>query len=225
MVAPAISDFGDEDHQEGETGLTVTGFDFFPGVAVQGTLWMFANADRSGASDQLTIGTHTNNSIPSVEIPASPNNSTGTVYLAFHRGGDLAWSNSYTFTLSAGGATAPTVDAGPDRYSMVDIGILIEATVTPGSDPSPTIAWTVTVEPGGATYSFDDDTIEQPTFESDTAGAYTLQIEVTPNDSDPVTDTLDMTLSDVVLARRHHMAAIIHLRRGANVRTHRRRRR
>lgn len=106
MVAPFITDFGDEVHEIGETGLTVSGFEFFPGVGIQGELWMFANADRSGASDQLTIGTHTNNSIPGVSIPGSPNNSAGTVYLAFRRGGDLAWSDSYTFTLSSGASAA-----------------------------------------------------------------------------------------------------------------------
>lgn len=122
MVAPLITDFGDEDHEEGETGLTVAGFDFFPGVAQQGTLWMFENADRSGQSDQLTIGTHTNNSIPGVAIPASPNNATGTVYLAFQRGGDMAWSNSYSFTLSEAAFTAE-LRHNDEMYQHNDTGL------------------------------------------------------------------------------------------------------
>lgn len=121
MVAPLITDFGDEDHDLGETGLAVAGFDFFPGVAEQGELWMFENADRSGAADQLTIGTHSNNSIPDVEIPASPNNSAGTVYLAFRRGGDQAWSNSYSFTLAISSEVKSLFIIGA---SMKDIQIL-----------------------------------------------------------------------------------------------------
>ena len=130
MVAPFISDFGDEDHEPAETGLTVTGFDFFPGVAIQGTLWMFENADRSGASDSLPIGTHTNNSIPDVEIPASPNNADGTVYLAFQRGGDMAWSNSFQFTLSQSVTAAARVAADFNESKVVDGGGVITITLT-----------------------------------------------------------------------------------------------
>lgn len=118
MPAPLISNFGDENHEEGETGLTATGFDFGPGFPVEGTLWMFENADRSGQSDELTISGHTDMTISGIEIPASPNNSTGTVYLAFQRGGDLAWSNSYTFTLVASGGGGDDATAYIYRQPM-----------------------------------------------------------------------------------------------------------
>lgn len=94
-LAPEIAAFGDGAHDMGETGLSVDGGGF---GAFPGTLWMFENADRSGAADQLTIGGGNDLQLTGVEIPASPNNSAGTVYLAYQRE-DLAWSQSFAFTL------------------------------------------------------------------------------------------------------------------------------
>lgn len=97
---PFITSFGDDDHEEGETGLTVFGQDF---GQFAGELWMFANADRTGAADELTVGAWSDLQLSGVEIPASPNNSTGTVYLAV-KTENLDWSSpvfEYSFTLSA----------------------------------------------------------------------------------------------------------------------------
>jgi len=79
MASPFITNFGDEAHEFGETGLIVDGqdFGFFPGE-----LWMFENADRTGAADQLTVGTWGEQRLTGVAIPASPNNSEGVVFLA-----------------------------------------------------------------------------------------------------------------------------------------------
>ena len=109
MPAPYIQDFGDEDHQEGETGLTVLGFDLGPGIPAPGELWMHQNADplSPGLADQLTVGTWTDTSLTGVEIPAAPNNSPGTVYLAIKRYGDNAWNVvDFPFTLTSAAGTS-----------------------------------------------------------------------------------------------------------------------
>ena len=102
-LAPEIASFGDGNHEVGESGLAISGGGF---GAFPGTVWMYQNANRSGLSDQLTVGGAWNDlAIAGIEIPASPNNSAGTVYLFVERE-DLAWSQAFAFTLSAaGGAT------------------------------------------------------------------------------------------------------------------------
>ena len=101
MPAPHISSFGDDDHEEGESNLQIAGFSFgfFTGEA-----WMYQNANRTGTTDQLTITSWTDLLISGIGIPAVPNNSTGPVFLFVQRSGDLAWSLSHAFTLSAAGA-------------------------------------------------------------------------------------------------------------------------
>ncbi len=188
MALPFISNFGDEDHEKGETGLVIDGFElgFFAGEA-----WMYQNADRTGNADQLTVTAWSDLSLTGVAIPAAPNNALGTVYLFIKRFGDNAWSLSYTFTLSAAAVTAPTVDAG-GPYSNVGagVGIQLNATVTPGSDPAPTNKWSV--QSGGAG-SFDDDTLEDPIFTPDTTTASVLLLTVAPSDTGDVTDTAQLT--------------------------------
>lgn len=97
-LAPEIASFGDGDHQQGETGLTISGggFGAFPGNA-----WIYQNADRSGLSDQLIVGAWNDIELSGVDIPASTNNGPGTVYLFVQRE-DLAWSQGFQFTLAAG---------------------------------------------------------------------------------------------------------------------------
>lgn len=110
-LAPEIASFGDGDHAGGETGLTITGggFGAFPGSA-----WIYQNADRTGLSDQLTVGTWNDIELTGVEIPASPNNSPGTVYLFVERE-DLAWSQAFAFTLSATSFTLTIADASHEH--------------------------------------------------------------------------------------------------------------
>jgi len=107
MPAPGIGNFGDENHGAGETGLVVDGGGFGP---FPGSLWIFENADRSGAADQLTVAGDWNDiQLTGVAIPASPNNLSGTRYLALQRS-DLAWSNAFAFTFTAAGVVLSPVD-------------------------------------------------------------------------------------------------------------------
>ena len=129
-LAPELLSFGDGDHDYGATGLTVDGGGF---GAFPGELWMFANADRSGAADQLTIGAWNDLQLTGVEIPASPNNAAGTVYLALLRE-DLAWSPSFGFTLAdpsaASTALTGTALSGLLEQGLVDGALTIIATLT-----------------------------------------------------------------------------------------------
>ena len=99
MAAPVVSNFGDEDHRQGESALTIDGFQFghFTGAA-----WVFQNANRTGNADELTVGTWGDMQLTGVEIPSSTNNVPGTVSL-FVRTDGMVWSLPYTFTLVAGG--------------------------------------------------------------------------------------------------------------------------
>jgi hypothetical protein len=105
MPAPGVSAFGDGSHESGATGLTINGGNFgaFPGSA-----WIFANSDGSGAADELVVGDWGDLVLTGVEIPSSLNNVAGTKYLRVQRE-DLAWSNSFSFTLSI--AAAPETPA------------------------------------------------------------------------------------------------------------------
>lgn len=60
---------------------------------------MYANADLTGAADQLTVGAWNDIQLTGVEIPAAPNNVPGTVYLFVERE-DLAWSQGFEFVLT-----------------------------------------------------------------------------------------------------------------------------
>jgi hypothetical protein len=106
MPAPEVNAFGDGAHNAGETGLTIGGggFGAFPGSA-----WIYENSDRTGVSDQLTVLGWNDIELSGVDIPASPANSSGTRYLFLQRE-DLAWSNAFAFTLTAGGVVLTPVD-------------------------------------------------------------------------------------------------------------------
>lgn len=93
---------------------------------------------------------------------------------------------------------APTVDAGGPYAGDVSVPIALNGTVTPGSDPAPTLLWTID---SGGTGTFSDDTIEDPTFTADVIGAYVLRLTVTPSDGPDVFDTAALTtaaLADAV---------------------------
>lgn len=101
-LAPEIASFGDGDHEEGETGLTASGggFGAFPGRVL-----MCQNSDGSGLVDVLTVnGAWSDIEIAGIDIPASPNNAPGAVYLIIERE-DLAWSQGFAFTLSEAGGS------------------------------------------------------------------------------------------------------------------------
>ena len=88
--------------------------------------------------------------------------------------------------LSAAAAVPPTVDAGGPYSGVWSALEPLNATVTPGSDPSPTLLWTI--DSGGFGF-FSDDTIEDPTFQPFSVGPYVLRLTVTPNDGPAVFDT------------------------------------
>ena len=103
MPAPSIVAFGDADHNSGETGLVadVAGAGPFPG-----SLWIYENADRTGAADQLTVGAWNSAQLTGISIPFVPNNTGGTRFLFLQRA-DLAWSLGFPFTLNiVGGSVA-----------------------------------------------------------------------------------------------------------------------
>lgn len=95
-------------------------------------------------------------------------------------------------------AVAPTVDAGGPYSGDVSVPIALNGTVTPGTDPAPTLLWTID---SGGTGTFSDDTAEDPTFTADGIGAYVLRLTVTPSDGPDVFDTAALTtaaLADAV---------------------------
>jgi hypothetical protein len=90
-------------------------------------------------------------------------------------------------------AVAPTVDAGGPYSGDANSAIALNGTVTPGSDPAPTLTWSVTAGPDLSPAQFSDPNIEDPTFTPSTDGAYTLQLEADPSDDVAVTDTASLT--------------------------------
>ncbi len=128
MAAPNISNFGDENHEEGETGLVVDGFSFGfdPGDdSMAGELWMYQNSNRSGNADQLTVGAGgwSDMQLTGVAIPGAPNNAAGAVFLFVKRFGDNAWSLGYAFTLSAAGSPAAAPNCGIGLNLDIAIGL------------------------------------------------------------------------------------------------------
>ena len=120
MPAPEISAFGDGVHEIGEAGLTIDGggFGAFPGSA-----WLYANSDRSGAADQLTIGAWNDIQFTGVEIPDPANNTAGTRFLFVQRE-DLAWSQGFSITLGAAagsGDMATVIAFGIPRKEAYEI--------------------------------------------------------------------------------------------------------
>ncbi len=120
MPAPEISAFGDGVHEIGEGGLTIDGggFGAFPGSA-----WIYANSDRSGAVDQLTIGAWNDIQFTGVEIPDPANNTAGTRFLFVQRE-DLAWSQGFSITLGAAagsGDMATVIAFGIPRKEAYEI--------------------------------------------------------------------------------------------------------
>lgn len=108
MPAPEISAFGDADHEIGEDSLTVDGGGF---GAFPGSLWLYENADRTGAADELIVGAWTDIQLTGVEIPSALTNVAGTRYLYLLRE-DLAWSDGFPFTLEDAGPSFGTLHPG-----------------------------------------------------------------------------------------------------------------
>ncbi len=98
------------------------------------------------------------------------------------------------FLKPQGGSSAvvPTVDAGGPYVGEALIPTALDATVVNGTDPSPTLLWTVD---SGGSGTFSDDSIEDPTFTPDTNSSSVLRLTVTPSDTSAVFDLATMTTS------------------------------
>lgn len=89
-----------------------------------------------------------------------------------------------------GGGTSPTVEAGGPYSGLVSTPIQLNSTVTPGSDPSPTLLWTID---SGGTGTFSSATIADPTFTPDSSGPYVLRLTASTTDTADVFDTANLT--------------------------------
>ncbi len=113
-LIPSITNFGDESHNKGETGLVIEGAGLGP---FPGKIFIYANSDRSGAQDQIVpTGGWSDMRVAGVDMPASPNNATGTVYLFIERS-DLTMSLPYQFTLLST-AAPPVVVTGVSVFQV-----------------------------------------------------------------------------------------------------------
>ncbi len=94
---------------------------------------------------------------------------------------------------------APVADAGPDQGVMVGTPASLDASNSADIDGDElTYRWRLVSYPAASTSSFSDNSIVNPTFTADTAGDYTLQLEVndgTYSDLDTVTITFSATNS------------------------------
>lgn len=151
MAAPEITAFGDGNHEPGATGLSVAGGGL---GAFPGSLWMFENADGSGAADELTVGGWTDMALTGVEIPASPNNAEGTVYLRVQRE-DLAWSFPFQFTLG-GAASAPVLLSARLNQARNALFLYFDQDVSIGAGGNGGVAVTPSGGAATATYSSGD---------------------------------------------------------------------
>lgn len=118
-LAPEIASFGDGSHVQGESGLTINGggFGAFPGEA-----WIYTNADRTGSSDQLTVGSWNDIELSSVSIPGTTANPAGSVFL-FVKREDLAWSQAYAFTLESAAVSSSNVGSRPKRRQVYVVNV------------------------------------------------------------------------------------------------------
>lgn len=96
-------------------------------------------------------------------------------------------------------SVVPTVDAGGPYTADVDVPELLAATVTPGTDPAPTFLWTIDSGPGSGVFT-PSATIEDPSFEADTVGSYTLKLTVSTVDAPDVSDTASFESESVFTA-------------------------
>ena len=88
----------------------------------------------------------------------------------------------------------PIVEAGGPYTGTVDTAIQLNATVTPGLDPSPTLLWEIV---SGGTGTFSNATIEDPTFTPDGVAGYTLSLTATHTEGSPVVDSASLESTNV----------------------------
>ena len=93
-------------------------------------------------------------------------------------------------------ATQPTVDAGGDYEGEVSTAISLDATVTPGTDASPTYQWSIVSRGTGTFSGSPEGSIVDPTFTPDSIGTYILRLTVSTSDTDDVIDTCTLYSTD-----------------------------
>jgi hypothetical protein len=99
---------------------------------------------------------------------------------------------AWGFEAVGGAIVAPIVDAGADFFAP-DITFDLDGSLTPGTDPAPTILWAVVS--GVNDGSFNDPTLLAPTFTwIDGEPFVVFSLTATPNDGPPVVDTVTVTI-------------------------------
>lgn len=178
-VAPTGVDAGGPYSGEVSTAIQLAGA-YTPGSDPTPTLLWTIEAGSAGG------GTFTPSA--SAEDPTFTPDTVGNYNLQFSVDPSDGAPVTDTATLDSQAAiVAPTVDAGGPYTGVATTAIQLDATVTPGSDASPTLLWEETSGLGG---SFSDTSIEDPTFTPTIeSSGYVLRLTVTPNDSAPVLDT------------------------------------
>ena len=104
-------------------------------------------------------------------------------------------SDQWAWGFEDGGTavTPPIVDAG-GPYSGFN-NIALSGTVTPGTDPNPTLQWSI-VGPAGTEGTFANGDTLTPTFTwtAITTGPIIVALTATPDDGPPVVDTAEINL-------------------------------
>jgi hypothetical protein len=88
------------------------------------------------------------------------------------------------------GYVAPVVSAGGPYSGTAGTAIVLDGTVTPGSDPNPVTLWSIQ---SGGTGTFGDAAAIDTTFTPDSEGAYVIRLLADPNDGTPVTSNANVT--------------------------------
>lgn len=101
---------------------------------------------------------------------------------------DTEWSSA------GGGGPALSTDAGGPYTADIDVAEQLAGSPAGGTTPY-THAWSATSSPAGSVVSFSNAAVEDPTVTVDIPGSYTLQYQVTDNDSTVVSDTATLTAS------------------------------
>lgn len=146
----------------------------------------------SSAAINLTIGGATNNPylLESDTAPTPNGNYQGVhIDLVNHLIANVGNTLSYSIADASIVTTPPTVEAGGPYEGNENTAIQLNATVTPGTDPNPTLDWKETTILGG---TFSSASIEDPTFTPATTGTYLLTLTATPSDSFVVNDIAEL---------------------------------
>jgi len=120
---------------------------------------------------------------------ASTEPGAATVTMSWTLNATDRWGIIAVELLSAATPVPPVVDAGGPYNGDVNTATALNATVTPGTDPTPVLTWTIDSGPGGGTFL--------PSANVDTVGAYVLKLEANPSDGPPVSDTANFESDDI----------------------------